>query len=160
EDDVPGASATMPARRRRRRAAPRRPGRARERHAGLPCLLDTNPIVPGQAIWQDDLRRGSEVVMKATTRLVLTLAFLSCSSSSPGPSGGDGGGGPGPTSWLTGLRGALVASDDGDLFRDMSSYSPTRSDLLGIFCVNHRLGWAVGEGGTAIATSDGGWNWR
>lgn len=44
-------------------------------------------------------------------------------------------------------------------WEDLSSFTGTTEDLHGVSFVNENLGWAVGDQGTIITTTDGGYNW-
>ncbi len=96
---------------------------------------------------------------------VLAVAICGCGPKpSPGPGGGTstGGGttgGPAPPhqSWLVGQGGAILSSEGGTVFGEVSS--PTVNDLNALVCVRGLFGWATGSGGVLLRTRDSGQSW-
>lgn len=61
--------------------------------------------------------------------------------------------------WVAvGRRGHVILSHDGKAWQQAASV-PVSTDLVSVFFVNARNGWAVGHGGVIIATTDGGKHW-
>jgi photosystem II stability/assembly factor-like uncharacterized protein len=62
--------------------------------------------------------------------------------------------------WAVGRPGSVVlhSADGGSHWQLLKTGQPL--PLHGVFFFNDRAGWAVGDGGTILATSDGGQSWR
>jgi photosystem II stability/assembly factor-like uncharacterized protein len=62
--------------------------------------------------------------------------------------------------WAVGRPGSAVlhSRDNGDHWEVQYTHQPL--PLNGVFFLDERTGWAVGEFGTVLATTDGGRNWR
>lgn len=61
--------------------------------------------------------------------------------------------------WVAvGRRGHILLSNDAKHWRQTASV-PVSTDLVGVFFINAKKGWAVGHGGVVIATTDGGEHW-
>jgi photosystem II stability/assembly factor-like uncharacterized protein len=74
------------------------------------------------------------------------------------------------TGWVVGEKATILATHDGGkhwLAQDASAISPPESDFVpgkeislnGVYFVDARTGWVIGEGGTILATHDGGEHW-
>ena len=93
----------------------------------------------------------------ALAALALLLPVAACGDDKPVPPKGDGGTSP-PSAWraAVGAGGTFAQTFDDVRWESRALGTAT---MLAVACVGNRDGWAVGEGGLALHTVDGGRTW-
>jgi photosystem II stability/assembly factor-like uncharacterized protein len=94
----------------------------------------------------------------AVCLLAFGLTAAGCGGDAPAAGLAAGGlGGSGGHMWVAGQQGLMASAYDGVTL--VPRATPTPATLRALVCVDDQLAWAVGDGGTILATRDGGSSW-
>lgn len=62
--------------------------------------------------------------------------------------------------WAAGDGGAIINTNDGEVWNDQFNPDILNRALINIFFINQNIGWAVGNNGVVLYTSNGGTDWN